>query len=348
MINKKRYLSVFLGLFLMIALLAACGGNNTGTIEAGNATPNVSDLPEEEINNETRSVVHNFGTTDIPANPKRIASINLEDMLLTLDVPLVLATPILRQDYLNSDLEQQGAKIESFTDELNFEAVIAADPDLIIASSLLGEEVYSKLSSIAPTIAYNRSNWRTSIVQIGEALNLDERAQQVLSDQEAFIAAAKQEVSQLIGEQPTAAFLRMQEKDARLFLPSILSSTTPMSSYVSIVYEGLGWQADPFTLELQKANPDKQNASISLEVLPEVSAEHLFVVTLSSDGSDENLQKTLDNLLALEDTAVWGSIPAVIKGNVHVLNMKNWLIEGPKAEQAKLNELIKVLKENIK
>ncbi|WP_168118731.1 ABC transporter substrate-binding protein [Paenibacillus sp. HB172176] len=344
---KARMMSAVMIACLMMMLLAACGGNSNPvageTTEQPSASAASAGTASDNEQDEVRTVQHALGTTEIPVHPERIVSINLEDMLLSLEVPLVLATPIQRQDYLNERLNQQGTTIASLSAELNFEAIIAAKPDLIIASDAFAGEDYEQLSSIAPTIAYSRSDWRTSIGQIAQALGMADKAEQVKAEQETFIADTKQEIAALIGEAPTTAFLRMQEKDLRLFFPSILSSEKGMSSYVSIAYEGLGWKIDPYIEKLQEESPDKQNASVSLEILPKLTADHLFVVTLSSDGSDENLQKTMEELLAMEDSSVWGAIPAVQKGNVYVLNMKNWLIEGPIAEKAKLAELLKVL-----
>lgn len=334
---------------LTLLILMAC--NNTDDVintEASSTSGKIEKATNDTFT--TKRVNHDLGETEIPTEPKRIVSINMEDMLVNLDVNLVLATPIQRQDYLNDKLGKSGTKIAEYSGEINFEAIIDADPDLIIASRVLVNEVYEKLEKIAPTIAYNRANWRDSIVDLGEALNKEDKAKQVIIDHEKKIAEKRESITILIGEEPTVAFLRMQEKDLRLFYPSILSSPNPFSGYVSIAYEeeGLQWNADPYILGLQKETPDMQNASVSLEVLPKLTAEHLFVVTLSSDGSDEQLQKTLDELISMEDTAVWSAIPAVKLGNVHILNMKNWLIDGPTAEISKLDELERVLINNEK
>lgn len=330
---------------LSLIILGACNNNEDEiNTEAFSTSAEIEKATNDTFT--TKLVNHDLGETEIPTEPKRIVSINMEDVLVNLDVNLVLATPIQRQDYLNDILEESGTKLAEYSGEINFEAIIEANPDLIIASTVLVSEVYEKLEKIAPTIAYNRANWRDSIVDLGEALNKEEKAKQIIIKHKKKIAKKRESITNLIGQEPTVAFLRMQEKDLRLFYPSILSDPNPFLGYVSIAYEeeGLQWKADPYILGLQEETPDMQNASVSLEVLPKLTAEHLFVVTLSSDGSDEQLQKTLDELISMEDSTVWSAIPAVKSGNVHILNMKNWLIDGPTAEMSKLDELERVLK----
>lgn len=340
---SKRLLAICITCLLTLIMVACNSTSDQINMEKEPTSAQVENKKDDKM--ATKRVKHELGETEIPLEPKRIVSINMEDILVNLGTELVLATPIQRQDYLNSTLEKAGVEIAEYTGEINFEAVIEANPDLIIASTALATEVYEKLEKIAPTIAYNRTNWRDSIVQIGEALNKEEIANEIVASQAKKVAEQKASITALIGEAPTVAFLRMQEKDLRLFYPSILSNSNPFAGYVSIAYaeEGLQWKADPYILEMQATDPDMQNATVSLEVLPKLSANHLFVVTLSSDGSDEQLQKTLEELISMEDSAVWSSIPAVKSGNVHILNMKNWLIDGPTAEIAKLDELKRVL-----
>jgi iron complex transport system substrate-binding protein len=265
-------------------------------------------------------------------------------MLLSLEVPLVLATPVARQDYLNAKLEEQGVEIAPLADTVNFEAVLAAQPDLIVASSQLDEAAYAQLQKIAPTIAFSRSGWRDSLPELGAALGLEDRAAAVLGEHEKRIAAARKEIEAYIGSGETAAFLRVQEEDMRLFFPSILEDPNPYAGYVSIAYEGLGLKAPQEVLKLQQESPDKQNVPISQELLPDLTADRLFVVALSADGSTEGLNKTYDMLAELEQGAIWNAVPAVKSGQVYMLNMKNWLIDGPQAETLKINELLSVLK----
>lgn len=57
--------------------------------------------------------------------------------------------------------------------EPNLEALAAQDPDLIIGDEFLGEELYKKLSIIAPTVAVtyiNNGGWRERFPKLADAL----------------------------------------------------------------------------------------------------------------------------------------------------------------------------------
>ena len=339
-------------LIAALLVVSACGeASESANNDQGNSTVQNNTSAEqgaapdqEEGQADTRLVKHVYGETEIPANPERIASINLEDMLLALDVPMILATPIARQDYLFAELESRGTELAPVNEELNYEAILEASPDVIAMISGFEEQVYEQLSKIAPTIVYDRSNWQASLPELAAALGREAEAEQVMEDHAAAIAEAKAAVGEAVGEQSSAIFLRVQEKDLRLFFPSILQedgSSAP--SYVGIAYEELGLTSHPAVEELREATPGRQNVPVSLEIIPELTADHIFIVAISADGTEEALQRTMDELAVMQESSLWATLPALQKGNVHILNAKNWLVEGPMAEKLKMEELVDVL-----
>ncbi len=83
---------------------------------------------------------------------------------------------------------------------LNFESILNSKPDLIIANLLASDtESYKQLSKIAPTIVYDRSDWKASIAAIGKALDLEEKAQSVIQDYEEKLLKAKEAIVAKIG-----------------------------------------------------------------------------------------------------------------------------------------------------
>ncbi|MEJ8306278.1 ABC transporter substrate-binding protein [Saccharibacillus sacchari] len=345
---QKRTCAWPLAALIFMLLLSACGGNSAPGETSANAvgettTAAKSDDSATSAASGVKTVENELGQTEIPAEPKRIVSVNMEDMLLALDVPLVLATPVARQDYLNGKLTEQGTEIVPLTETVNYEAILAAQPDLIVASAQLDPEMHEQLQKIAPTIAFGRSDWRGSLPKLAAALGLEDRAQTILTGHEDLIAETKAKVAAYIGSGETSAFLRVQESDMRLFFPSVLNDSDPYAGYVGLAYAGLGLTASPEVLKLQQENADKQNVPISQENLPDITADRLFVVALSEDGSEEGLQKTYDQLNALEQGKIWQAVPAVKANHVYLLNMKNWLIDGPNAEVLKMNDLLRAL-----
>ncbi|MEK3923590.1 ABC transporter substrate-binding protein [Paenibacillus sp. FSL K6-2393] len=341
---KQHYVKITGILFILAMLLVACGQTPASTSQpsADGVKSAAGTDGDSSTESTTKTVESASGSKEIPAHPERIVSINMEDILLSLEVPLVLATPIGRQDYLNEQLEAQGVAVEPINESVNFEAVVSANPDLIIANASLDAKILEQLEKIAPTITYDRRNWQESIVQVATALDIEERAEQLLQKNKDQVTEAQKLAADITKTKPTAAFLRLEEKDMRLFFSSIPSTPFPASSYVGAGYE-IGFTPDALVTKLEAENPDRMNASISVELLPEIKADYLFIVSISSDGSAEALQKTKDELNEIQQLQVWKSLPAVQNGHVYVLNAKKWLIDGPIAESLKRNEMLEVL-----
>jgi len=163
MASSRRFIT--LGVAAIVALtmgLTACGSNgksngdttqqadsnNTNTVqEQQGAQDQKKEETSKESQVETRVVKDEFGDVTIPANPKRIAGIYVEDYLVALGI-----TPIVqwyhpswgKQDYLNLD-------VPTFDITGNLEAILEASPDLIIVDGAVDKEKYELYSKIAPT-----------------------------------------------------------------------------------------------------------------------------------------------------------------------------------------------------
>ncbi|SHL44324.1 iron complex transport system substrate-binding protein [Pseudonocardia thermophila] len=161
-------------------LLAGCGG--------GSAEP--APTPEED----TRTVTHALGTTEIPASPQRIASasITMTGPLLGLDAP-VIATATTAPNTSVADangffkawagVAAQRGVVPLGGPEVPIEAVAGQRPDLIVGSAVGADavtpEVYNRLSQIAPTIVFDHSGvgWTELSATLGAALGREEQAE---------------------------------------------------------------------------------------------------------------------------------------------------------------------------
>lgn len=90
--------------------------------------------------------------------------------------------------------------LSAWGDSLNLEAILAAQPDLIIASTAITQEDYDNLSKIAPTIVYYREDWRSSLTALGEAFGMEEEAQAVVSEYENKIAMGRTALNPILTE----------------------------------------------------------------------------------------------------------------------------------------------------
>jgi len=121
------------------------------------------------------TIEHAFGTTVIEAKPERVATVawaNHEVPLALGVVPVGFAAATFGDSdgdgllpWVAERLKELGAETPVLFDEgdgIDFEAVAATEPDVILAAySGLSQSDYDTLSMIAPVVAYPESPWAT-------------------------------------------------------------------------------------------------------------------------------------------------------------------------------------------
>ncbi|SPJ24077.1 ABC transporter substrate-binding protein [Palleronia abyssalis] len=122
------------------------------------------------------TVEHAFGSTTLETRPERIATVgwaNHEVPLALGIVPVGFARANWGDDdgdgvlpWVTARLDELGAETPALFDEgdgVDFEAVAATDPDVILAAySGISRSEYETLSLIAPVIAYPEAAWTTT------------------------------------------------------------------------------------------------------------------------------------------------------------------------------------------
>jgi iron complex transport system substrate-binding protein len=153
------------------------------------------------------TIEHKFGVTTIPSEPKRVLSLgfNDQDPILAMGVTPIgvrywfgdqpngiwpWATPYIQGD--------PPVLLNMPYGELNYEAIAALKPDLIIGVSAgFTEEEYATLSTIAPTIAQSDAYvdfgvpWQEQTLIIGRALGKEALAREKVAEMEARFAALR-------------------------------------------------------------------------------------------------------------------------------------------------------------
>ena len=88
---------------------------------------------------------------------------------------------------------QQPEKVSDSDGVLNFEAIAAAKPDLIIAYSYLESAEYQTLAAIAPTLVEPEegTQWPQHTRDVGRALGMPERADELVAEVEGAFRAAQ-------------------------------------------------------------------------------------------------------------------------------------------------------------
>jgi len=182
------------------ALLAACLWIAAGALAAdGTAYPIV--------------IEHAFGTTVIPKKPMRVATVawaNHEVPLALGVVPVGFAAANFGDDdgdgllpWVAERLKELGAEKPVLFDEgdgIDFEAVAATKPDVILAAySGLSQSDYETLSRIAPVVAYPQSPWSTDW---REMIRLNSTGIGMAAEGEALIARIEKEIAGTVAGYP--------------------------------------------------------------------------------------------------------------------------------------------------
>ncbi len=180
-----RYLT--LALLALVLPLAACGGGDDASDERPTTTAGGA---------FSVTVDHKYGKTTVESEPERVVTVGYTDQDATLAVGVV---PVGVGDFLGgyewrerpwAQDALKGAEPEVVSgQEINFEAVAAQRPDLIIAINAgLKQADYEKLSQLAPTVAQSGDYidfgmpWDEQTLLVGKALGREDRAKQVVTD----------------------------------------------------------------------------------------------------------------------------------------------------------------------
>lgn len=190
---------------LLVLGVAGCGGGNSSG---------------EEAPGGTRAIEHKFGTADIPESPERVVTVgyNEADFVLALGV-----VPVGVRDFIGPFQEETrpwaqeelgGAEPELVgTEEINFEAIAALEPDLILGIySFMTQDNYDLLAEIAPTVAQpaeyedGGTPWQEQMLITGRALGMEAQAEEVVGEVEGRFAEAREQNPEFEGKTAAVTF----------------------------------------------------------------------------------------------------------------------------------------------
>jgi iron complex transport system substrate-binding protein len=163
------------------------------------------------------TISHDFGKTTIPALPQRIVVTNQAEGLDSLLALGVLPVGMVKgRGYIEGLAPwviaaggEEIPEIEGTAEgELDFEAIAAARPDLIL-TSWPDDTTYQTLSSIAPTLVFKNSDattWQDVQRLIGEATGRSAQAEQIIAETEAMVASQEQRLQPYLEQQVAVAY----------------------------------------------------------------------------------------------------------------------------------------------
>lgn len=331
---------IFLSLLTVAALVTACGSSDntveptpepTSTADAPGPTavPDGMGSPGVDDGVFPRTVGHFGGSTEIPAEPKRIVVIATGqlDAVLTLGVvPTGVAYgdgAALVPEYLSREFPQYSAEMAGFVDvgnrqAPNLEAIAALQPDLILANKAASEDNYGTLSTIAPTVLTEGTgvNWKQDFLLLADAVGRTEQAQTYLDD---FVSRAE-ELGEQAGNQ-TVSFVRFTADRARVFgIPSF-------AGYIA-------WDANLARPEGQQF--DKTSQDFSEEEIALANADWVFVGSQET-GPGSRAETYTTNPL-------WTGMSAATEDHIVAVEDDPWYLNaGPTAATIVLDGLTETL-----
>lgn len=331
--RKRRAIGLLAAMLIVTAVLGACGTNGnakgkeanaeaTATAEASPAeSPTKTEAPAEPY---PMKMMDELGhEVVLQQQPTNIFAPVMEDSLLALGVKPAAqwSNGVSPQMYLQDQLA--GVPETSFASGLpSPEALASIQPDFIILNNKYYAEngVYEQYAKIAPTFVFENSSadLAASIRVLGELLNIADRAEAAISEYEAKVAYAKTKLAGL-AEGKKAAIIRFNAR-GMFFLGG-----DHYSGYVLAQNLGFG-----------ESKLVKDGAfEVSLEVLPELDADYIFLVNDGNQG-DEFVKQ-------LKESAIWKSIPAVKAGQLFETSSDYWLSGGYIAQGKVIDDVLAFL-----
>lgn len=271
------------------------------------------------------TIEHAYGATVIDSQPERVLTWGwvAHDVVLDLGVvPVALPRVSYGGDengvspWTLEALDALGAELPPILGEaggeVSLEAMLALDPDIILAPySGLTEDEYTALSQIAPVVPFRtapwQGTWQDSVEVIGQALGLIDEAEALAAETEALIASAVTDNPELAGK---SVLNFVNRNDGSV---SVRNDSDPRTQL--LVEAGLVSAADP------DAGAGAFNYLVSHENFGDLDADILVAFLNTPDGAEAffalpyiaNTPPVQENRIAVIDSeeltmAVGGSI----------------------------------------
>lgn len=278
-------------------LAAAVDGDPTTTVSSAAATRTITDAKDRQV--------------EVPSQPMRIVTLTELDLDSTLALGL---TPVgsvngRGQTALPTYLGDKAAGIVSVGTlaEPSLEAIVALDPDLILAGSMIEqiEALLPQLSEIAPVVATYKptDDWKAAFRSIATVLNQETAAVTFLGEYEQRVAAIKALLpTDKVAE---ANVVRWMPQGPVIMMPAIFSS---------LVLADVGI-ARPAAMAELAGSHGAHTDPLSLESLDLLDSDWLFLGALNPEGVSA-LDAALDNPLFQQLSVVQNNRVVVVDGAV--------------------------------
>ncbi|MET3291637.1 UNVERIFIED_CONTAM: iron complex transport system substrate-binding protein [Brevibacillus sp. OAP136] len=322
----RKSMLACLCMLLLAFSLAGCGnsgGAGTGTDSAASGSAETSKPADAAA---SRTYKHSMGETQIPAHPEKVVTLQYVSQMMAVGIK-----PIGAPGYLLEDMGDKVKGIENIgnSEKVNYEKIIALQPDLIIAGDA-DQDMYDKLSKIAPTVAIPWMDYDMPghVKVIGDILNRQKEAEAWQKGFDEKVKATEEQIKSLVPAGKTVAIYNVRPKELYVY---------GVRNFGYTIYKALNLTPPAAVQKEIDKDPNFWATSISLEKLPEFAADYVFVSTFQDDDSKKHLED-------IQKSALWKNLPAVKENHVYVLNFDRWFGYTPDDVEYQLQDMVNMLK----
>lgn len=273
----------------------------------------------------TRLYKHIDGETKIPVQPKRVFTDLKVGQLMALGVkPVGSASYPLQTGFFDTTGIEDLGKFP-----LNLEKLATLEPDLIILTEAWRDGGgYEAFSKIAPTVVIpnHAEDLGEELRMFGDMVGKKEQAERWLTEFNAKVAKAKQQVGAVIEADKTFSILNVRAKQFFIY--------NDVNMGGNVIYKYLGLKPPAKVL---KDVIEGEVWEISAEVIPEYIGDHLFIAT--NKDAEEALEKNKN---------IWANTAAVRNGKVYELDFDLFLLTDPISVSNQMDIITKQLLEKNK
>ncbi|MCE8021895.1 iron-siderophore ABC transporter substrate-binding protein [Halomonas sp. MCCC 1A11036] len=278
---------------------------------------------------QAATVTTAYGDIEVPSAPERVVTLHegaLDTALAVGIMPLGAVTTrggdgVAR--YIEAHLDGERPTIVGVVREINLEAVLRLEPDLILAPPQLSESQYRLLSRMAPTVVplsegLDPELWRDETRLYAQALGRGAEIEALLEQVDARAAEIAERI--VADEAPSAVLVRWMPQGPMVLSADLFTAGLVRAAGVAIHDAGL----------VQEGKPHSD--TLSLENLSRVDADWLFLATLNEEGREA--------LEAAKASPAFSRLDVVARDQVIPVDGQLWTsASGPLAALAILDEL---------
>ncbi|MER5935926.1 iron-siderophore ABC transporter substrate-binding protein [Streptomyces sp. NPDC001928] len=307
--------------------LAACGGSNDGSDNAGSAAGagDKKDVAKggkdfasaakktAEMGTDAgpgqwpRTIEHAMGETVIESQPKRVVVLDVGELdnVVSLGIKPVGLAPTEGSPELPSYLKKDAGEPANVgtINNLNLEAIAGLKPDLILGSQLRAADKYDELSKIAPTVFSIRPGftWKENYLLNAAALDRTAEAKAKLATYDKKVDALD---AKLGAKKPTVSMVR--------YLPDGVIRLYANASFIGTILKDAGIP--------RPKNQDIEDlaAEVSAENIDQADADYIFT-GVYGDAKATDKSRAQGNPL-------WKNLRAVKDGHAYDVPDETWYL----------------------